>query len=63
MRMPGRISAAIDVLADVLGNQRPVSFALQTWGRSNRYAGSGDRAAIGNLVSELNSSLRDKCPL
>ncbi|NNE22673.1 MAG: RsmB/NOP family class I SAM-dependent RNA methyltransferase [Rhizobiales bacterium] len=50
MRTPGRISAAIEVLGDVLGNNRPVSIALQGWARGNRYAGSGDRAAIGNLV-------------
>lgn len=50
MRTPGRISAAIEVLSDVLGNNRPVSLALQGWARGNRYAGSGDRAAIGNLV-------------
>ncbi|MDH3740790.1 MAG: RsmB/NOP family class I SAM-dependent RNA methyltransferase [Hyphomicrobiales bacterium] len=50
MRTPGRISAAIEVLSDVLGNNRPVSIALQGWARGNRYAGSGDRAAIGNLV-------------
>lgn len=50
MRTPGRISAAIDVLSDVLGNNRPASLALQGWARGNRYAGSSDRAAIGNLV-------------
>lgn len=50
MRTPGRVGAAIEVLGDVLGNNRPVSLALQGWARGNRYAGSGDRAAIGNLV-------------
>ena len=43
MRMPGRISAAIEVLGDVLGNQRPVSMALQAWGRGNRYAVAAQR--------------------
>ena len=60
MKMPGRISAAIDVLTDVLGNNRPVSVALQGWARGNRYAGSGDRAAIGNLVFDV---LRKKASL
>ncbi len=50
MRMPGRTAAAIAVLGQVLGKHRPVSVAMQEWARSNRFAGSGDRAAIGNLV-------------
>ena len=29
---------------------RPVAEALRDWGLSHRFAGSGDRAAIGNLV-------------
>ncbi|MEO5805081.1 RsmB/NOP family class I SAM-dependent RNA methyltransferase [Devosia sp.] len=50
MRLPGRLSAAIDVLTDVETRKRPVSEALKTWGLANRFAGAGDRAAIGNLV-------------
>lgn len=50
MRLPGRLSAAIDVLTDVETRKRPVSEALKTWGLNNRFAGAGDRAAIGNLV-------------
>lgn len=50
MRLPGRIAAAIDVLADVENRKRPVSEALKAWGLNNRFAGAGDRAAIGNLV-------------
>jgi 16S rRNA (cytosine967-C5)-methyltransferase len=50
MRLPGRIAAAIEVLADVSAHHRPVSEALKAWGVANRFAGSGDRAAIGNLV-------------
>ena len=46
----GRASAAIEVLADVLETGRPASEALREWGRNNRFAGSSDRAAIGNLV-------------
>ncbi len=50
MRFPGRLSAAIDVLTDVEQRKRPVSEALKAWGLNNRFAGAGDRAAIGNLV-------------
>ncbi len=50
MRLPGRIAAAIAVLTDVENRKRPVSEALKAWGINNRFAGAGDRAAIGNLV-------------
>ncbi|WP_306119289.1 MULTISPECIES: RsmB/NOP family class I SAM-dependent RNA methyltransferase [unclassified Roseitalea] len=50
MRLGGRIAAAIDVLADIDTNHRPASVALADWGRAHRFAGSGDRAAIGNIV-------------
>jgi 16S rRNA (cytosine967-C5)-methyltransferase len=48
---PGaRIAAAIEVLTDIGTRHRPVSDALRDWGVSHRFAGSGDRAAIGNIV-------------
>src|SRR6188472_2217346 len=50
MRLPGRLAAAIDVLADIDAHKRPVAEALKAWGLNNRFAGAGDRAAIGNLV-------------
>lgn len=50
MKLPGRLSAAIEVLQDIATRHRPVSSALRDWGVSHRFAGSGDRAAIGNLV-------------
>jgi 16S rRNA (cytosine967-C5)-methyltransferase len=50
MRLPGRLSAAIEILADIDRRHRPVSEALKAWGLDNRFAGAGDRAAIGNLV-------------
>lgn len=50
MRLPGRLSAAIAVLTDMEQRKRPVSEALKAWGLANRFAGAGDRAAIGNLV-------------
>jgi len=50
MRLPGRLAAAIAVLEDIDRRHRPVADALKSWGLDNRFAGSGDRAAIGNLV-------------
>ena len=50
MRLPGRLAAAIAVLSEVEARKRPVSEALKAWGLANRFAGAGDRAAIGNLV-------------
>jgi 16S rRNA (cytosine967-C5)-methyltransferase len=50
MRLSGRIAAAIEVLADIEARRRPVADALRDWGLSHRFAGSGDRAGIGNLV-------------
>ena len=48
---PGaRASAAVEVLADIEARRRPAAEALKDWGLSHRFAGSGDRAAIGNLV-------------
>jgi 16S rRNA (cytosine967-C5)-methyltransferase len=50
MRPGARIKAAIEVLDEVLNRHRPAAASLADWGKSHRFAGSGDRAAIGNLV-------------
>jgi 16S rRNA (cytosine967-C5)-methyltransferase len=50
MRMAGRIAAAIEVVHEVLTRHRPASEALKDWGKAHRFAGSGDRHAIGTLV-------------
>jgi 16S rRNA (cytosine967-C5)-methyltransferase len=50
MTPAARASAAIEVLADIAQRKRPASEALKDWGLGHRFAGSGDRAAIGNLV-------------
>lgn len=50
MTPAARISAAIEVLADIQTRRRPASDALKDWGLSHRFAGSGDRAAIAGLV-------------
>lgn len=50
MRPGAHIKAAIEVLDEILTRHRPAASALADWGKSHRFAGSGDRAAIGNLV-------------
>ena len=57
MRLGGRLSAAIDVLNDIFSNHTSAAAALHEWGRGHRFAGSGDRSAIGNLVYD---ALRQK---
>jgi 16S rRNA (cytosine967-C5)-methyltransferase len=48
---PGaRLSAAIEVLAEIEAQRRPATDALKAWGLARRFAGSGDRAAIAGLV-------------
>jgi 16S rRNA (cytosine967-C5)-methyltransferase len=46
----GRLAAAIEVLEDIGQRHRPAAEALKDWGLSHRFAGGGDRAAIGNIV-------------
>ncbi len=60
MKLPGRLSAAIDVLQLIEERHLPAKNALADWGRANRFAGSKDRAAIGNLVFDI---LRNKSSL
>ncbi len=38
------------MLDDILNSHRPAAMALADWGKAHRFAGSGDRAAIGTLV-------------
>ena len=52
MRLGGRIQASIEVLEDILDRRTPATMALRDWGKSNRYAGSKDRNAIGNIVHD-----------
>ena len=57
MRLGGRLQAAIEVLSDMEKRKRPASEALKAWGLDHRFAGSGNRAVIGNIVYD---SLRQK---
>ncbi|WP_273754569.1 RsmB/NOP family class I SAM-dependent RNA methyltransferase [Bartonella sp. MM73XJBT.G] len=53
MRLGGRLQAAIDVLKEIEMRHRPVGEALKDWGLSHRFAGAGDRAAIGTIVYDV----------
>src|SRR5271166_7192420 len=57
MQPGARLQAAIEVLTEIMERGRPASVALADWGKAHRFAGSGDRAWIGNLVFD---SLRRK---
>jgi len=50
MTPSARLSAAIEVFAEIETRRRPAADALKEWGLSHRFAGSGDRAAIAGLV-------------
>ena len=50
MTPAARLSAAIEVLAEIEAKRRPAPDALKDWGLSHRFAGSSDRAAIAGLV-------------
>lgn len=50
MKLAGRLAAAIEVLETLEAQRRPVAHVLKDWGHAHRFAGSGDRNAIGNLV-------------
>ncbi|MGF1659417.1 MAG: RsmB/NOP family class I SAM-dependent RNA methyltransferase [Rubrimonas sp.] len=52
MREGARVAAAIAVLEQFERGEGPPDRLLAAWGRANRYAGSGDRAAIGDLVHD-----------
>lgn len=49
MTPAARLSAAIEVLDRILAGS-PAEQALTNWGRASRYAGSGDRNAVRDLV-------------
>ncbi|MBB5073343.1 16S rRNA (cytosine967-C5)-methyltransferase [Bartonella callosciuri] len=53
MRLGGRLQAAIDILKEIEIRYRPTGEALKDWGVSHRFAGAGDRAAIGTIVYDV----------
>jgi 16S rRNA (cytosine967-C5)-methyltransferase len=50
MTPAARLSAAIEVLAEIEARRRPAADVLKDWGLSHRFAGSSDRAAIAGLA-------------
>ena len=50
MRPGARLRAAAEVLEDILARHCSAGMALADWGKAHRFAGSGDRSAIGTLV-------------
>jgi 16S rRNA (cytosine967-C5)-methyltransferase len=50
VRTGARLKAAAEVLEEILQRHRPAAMALADWGKAHRFAGSGDRSAIGTLV-------------
>lgn len=52
MTPAARVAAAIEIL-DMIGDGTPAEQVLTRWGRSNRFAGSKDRAAIRDHVFDV----------
>jgi 16S rRNA (cytosine967-C5)-methyltransferase len=50
MRTGARAQAAIEILDDVVARKRPAADAVKDWMLAHRFAGSKDRAEIGDLV-------------
>ena len=50
MKPGARMHAAVEILDEILNRHRPAALVLQDWGKSHRFAGSGDRNAIGGIV-------------
>ena len=53
MRLGARLAAAMEVITAIDREHRPASVALADWGRLHRFAGSGDRSAIGTIVYDV----------
>lgn len=53
MKPGARLAAAVEILDDMTAHHRTAQVALADWGKSHRFAGSGDRAAIGTLVYDV----------
>lgn len=53
MKPGARLAAAVTVLTEITARHRPAALALADWGKASRFAGSGDRSAVGNLVYDV----------
>ena len=52
MRAISRAAAAIEIIDDYLIG-KPIEVALKRWFRGNRFAGSGDRYSIRDIIFEV----------
>lgn len=62
MTPAARAAAAIEILDDIRAGQ-PAEARLIRWARASRYAGSGDRAAVRDLVFDTLRRLRSRAAL
>lgn len=53
MKAGARLAAAVAVLTEITVRHRPAALALADWGKASRFAGSGDRSAVGNLIYDV----------
>ncbi len=53
MQTPGRISAAIDIIAEFERRRAPLKTIMADWARGARYAGAKDRAWISGLCLDV----------
>ncbi|MEQ9048015.1 MAG: hypothetical protein RLO22_26435 [Sneathiellaceae bacterium] len=50
MTPAARLAAAAEVFAQVMAGAQPADRILHNWGKARRFAGSGDRRKIRDLV-------------
>lgn len=62
MTPAARAAAAVEIL-DRVGQGEPAERALTNWARGSRYAGSGDRAAVRDLVYDIQRRRRSAAAL
>jgi 16S rRNA (cytosine967-C5)-methyltransferase len=53
MKPGARLAAAVTIVTEITARHRPAALALADWGKASRFAGSGDRSAVGNLVYDV----------
>jgi 16S rRNA (cytosine967-C5)-methyltransferase len=53
VRPGARLAAAVTIVTEITARHRPAALALADWGKASRFAGSGDRSAVGNLVYDV----------
>lgn len=61
MTPAARVAAAIEILEDWQAGEAGLDRVLMAWARGHRFAGSGDRRAIGDLVYDAVRRQRSAC--